>query len=80
VGREQRSEPGAAPIDRLRMDRSAVRVVPLGAEPPDCAFWRARPVAERWEAVELAREVVYGRDVSAARLQRVLAVAPLARG
>jgi hypothetical protein len=69
---------GQLPIDRIRLDRTAVRVVPLGREPPDGAYWLSRPVEERWQAVELAREMAYGRDVTTARLQRILAIVPLA--
>jgi hypothetical protein len=51
-------------------------VVSLLGEPSDeKAYWLSRSPAERWRAVELIRQVLYGYDPATAGLRRVLTVA-----
>jgi hypothetical protein len=72
--------PGGTPFERVRLDRTALRVCKLGEEPSDAAWWRSRPAEERWQATELARQIAYGQSITTARLQRFLAVSRLGEG
>jgi hypothetical protein len=64
-------------VDNLRVDRSAFRVDSLDDEPKDTAYWRSKQPCERWEALEILRQIVYGYDPSTARLQKFFEVADL---
>jgi len=66
------------PRDSLRIDRSAFRVDSLTAESDEKAYWKSKTPLERLEALELMRQIIYGYDPSACRLQRVLEVVELA--
>jgi hypothetical protein len=60
-----------------RPDRGTVEVTTLTARTSDRAYWLSRPPAERWEALELLRQIAYGYDPATARLQRVLEIVEL---
>jgi len=64
----------------MRIDRTAFEVVALDAQDDDLAYWLARSVDDRLEAIEVQRQVIYGYDPATDRLRRVLEVAPLERG
>ncbi len=64
-------------MDNLRVDRSAFRVDSLEDEPRDTEYWRSRTPHERWEALEILRQIVYGYDPSTERFQRVLEIVDL---
>ena len=66
-------------LDTARVDRGKVEVVSLGAESNDREYWLSRSPAERMEALELLRQIVYDYDPATARLQRVFEVAELDR-
>lgn len=40
-------------------------------EANDRAYWLSRPASERWQAIELMRQLTHGRDYPTERLQRV---------
>ena len=63
--------------DQFRLDRSVVEVVTLTDHPKDRAYWLSKTPAERWEALELLRQIAYGYDPATARLQRVLQIVEL---
>jgi len=46
-------------------------------EADDSAYWQGRSPAERIEAIEFMRKVMFGNDRVSERLQRVLTVAEL---
>ena len=58
----------------LSVDKTAFRVASLDAPSDDPAHWRARSPAERLEALETMRQILYGYDPATARLQRVLEI------
>lgn len=60
-----------------RMDKSQFFVVPLAEADDDNAFWHAQSPQSRLAALERLRQIAYGDYDSSARLQRLLAVAPL---
>ena len=63
-------------IDSLRMDKTAFLVTPLDGPSGDKEYWLTRTPYERLEAVEVMRQILYGYDPTATRLQRVLGVGP----
>jgi hypothetical protein len=63
--------------DPFRPDRSVVEVGALTDHPNDRAYWHSKTPAERWEALELLRQIAYGYDPATARLQRVLEIVEL---
>jgi len=46
----------------------------------DKEYWLSRTPEERLEAVELMRQIIYGYDPSATRLQRILEVTQRSSG
>ncbi|MFV1979803.1 MAG: hypothetical protein ACC655_01505 [Rhodothermia bacterium] len=58
------------------VDREAFSVIAIDEQEADEArFWRDKTPDERLEAVELTRQILYGRDAATARLQRVFEIA-----
>lgn len=66
-------------LSSFRMDKTALSVVSLGGEPDDREFWASKTPAERLAAVEFLRQVQYGYDPAATRLQRILEITQLER-
>jgi hypothetical protein len=64
-------------VATARLDRSVFEVVPLDEDRSDREYWLMKSPAERMEALELMRQIVYGYDPATTRLQRVLEVAEL---
>jgi hypothetical protein len=62
-------------VDAARVDRSAFQIGSLDDEADDREYWRAKSPAERMEALELMRQIIYGYDPATTRLQRVLEIA-----
>lgn len=58
-----------------RVDRSAVTVGNPFSASDEKAFWLSKTPLERLEAVELLRQIAFGYDPAATRLQRVLEIA-----
>jgi len=63
-----------------RLDRNAITVTALNDIEEEKKFWLSKTPLERLEAVELNRRLVYGKDRTASRLQRVLETSQLASG
>jgi len=61
----------------MKVDRETLQVEDLhgDAEASDRAYWRACTPLERLRAVQIDRQVAYGRASTSRRLQRVLEVA-----
>jgi hypothetical protein len=64
-------------VSSLRMDKQALTVSTLSEEGDDREYWRRATPDERLLALEFMRQVCYGYDACAARLQRLLTVAQL---
>jgi len=60
--------------EKFRLDRSAVTVGKLRDKSNDRQYWLSKAPAERFEALELLRQIAYGYDPATARLQRILEV------
>lgn len=62
-------------MESHRIDRSAFSVVKLNeADEDDRQYWLSKTPLERWEGMEVIRQVIYGYDPTTTRLQRVLEV------
>ncbi len=61
-------------IDFPRLRRDAFTVSSVFDESDEKAYWLSKSPYERLEAVELMREIIYGYDPFAERLQRVFEV------
>jgi hypothetical protein len=57
-----------------KLDKSVISIANLGDASDDRQFWLTKTPAERFEALELLRQVFYGYDPATARLQRILEV------
>ncbi len=64
-------------VRSARMDKTVFSVGSLGDDPGDRAYWMAKTPEERWEAIELLRQIFYGYDPATERLQRVLRIVEL---
>jgi hypothetical protein len=62
--------------DEPRMDKTVLSMGTLDDDDAR-AYWRSRTPLERLEALEFLRQVMYGYDPVADRLQRVLEVVKL---
>jgi len=62
-------------LGSAKVDRRAFEVTSLFEQTDEKRFWLTRTPAERLQAVELMRQVLYGYDPSTVRLQRVLEIA-----
>jgi hypothetical protein len=57
-----------------KIQRTTFSVGSLFDESDEKSYWLSKTPYERLEAVELMRQIIYGYDPSATRLQRVLEV------
>ena len=78
IGRENRpilleQQERACYIVHMELDRSKLSIVGLH-ESSDVAYWAQRSPLERLRAVEVDRQVAYGKSSTSRRLQRVLEV------
>jgi len=64
-------------MDNARVDRTKLVVGSLDDPEKAAHYWRSRPPEERMAALEHLRQVMYGYDPTALRLQRVLEVVEL---
>jgi hypothetical protein len=64
-------------LDEFQIDRQSIEIVQLTARPDDRAYWLSKTPEERFEALELLRQIAYSYDPATARLQRVLEVTKL---
>ena len=60
--------------ENYRLDRGVVELGNLKDKPNDRQYWMSKTPEERFEALELLRQIAYGYDPATARLQRVLEV------
>jgi len=58
-----------------KMDKSALTVASLTEPSDERRYWLAKSPAERLEAVEIMRQILYGYDPLTTRLQRIFEVA-----
>ncbi len=64
-------------MDRLdfpKIQRDALTVASVLEKSDEKSYWLSKTPYERLEALELMRQIIYGYDPSATRLQRVFEV------
>lgn len=59
---------------KSEIDTNIVVECSLNDLPDDVAYWLTKTPAERWQAMELMRQVLYGYDESTPGLQRIIEV------
>jgi hypothetical protein len=64
-------------LAKTKLDRSHFSVAKLG-DSDEKPYWLSKSPAERLDAVELMRQMIYGYDPALTRLQRILTVVSLA--
>jgi len=57
-----------------KLQRTAFTIGSLFEKSDEKSYWLSKSPYERLEAVELMRQIIYGYDPSATRIQRVLEV------
>jgi hypothetical protein len=67
-------------IREPRLDRSVFSIGSLTDDPEDMNYWHKRTPAERLEALEQTRQIIYGYHPSTIRLQRILEITELKSG
>ncbi len=55
-------------VDTYKMDKSAFSVTSILEKSDDKKYWHAKTPQERWQAVELMRQINYGYDPAITRL------------
>ena len=63
--------------DKYKLERSVVETATLTSKPNDRQYWLSKTPDERFEALEILRQIAYGYDPATARLQRVFEIIPL---
>jgi hypothetical protein len=61
-------------LDEVRMDRTALSIVPASTPSDAKEYWRSKSMHERLAALELTRQVFNAYDPATTRFQRVLEV------
>ena len=64
-------------VAEAKMDRSVFEVDVLENQGNERNYWWSKTPAERMQALELMRQIIYGYDPATTRLQRILEVAEL---
>jgi len=59
----------------MKMEKTALSIASLFDESDEKQYWLSKTPAERLQAVEQMRQIIYGYRPSAARLQRFFEVA-----
>ncbi len=64
-------------LQEMKMDKTVFSIASLEDDSDEAAYWQTQTPHARWEALELMRQVMYGYDPSATRLERVFETASL---
>lgn len=64
----------ASAVAESKIDTNYVVECSLNDLPDDVTYWLTKTPAERWQAMELLRQVLYGYDQSTPGLQRIIEV------
>ena len=67
-------------IREPRLDRTAFSIGSLADNTDERTYWLERTPAERLEALEQTRQILYGYDPTTSRLQRILEIVDLKPG
>ncbi len=64
-------------MNEFKLNKKAFSVASITDESDEKQFWLSRSPAERFEAAEYLRQIVYGYDPATTRLQRFFEVAEI---
>jgi hypothetical protein len=64
-------------MDMPRLDKTRLTISSLDEFTEEKQYWLSRGKADRLNAIEINRRMIYGTDRTAARLQRILETAEL---
>ena len=64
-------------MDMPRLDKTRLTISSLDEFIEEKKYWLSRSKADRLNAIEINRRMIYGTDRTAARLQRILETAEL---
>jgi len=64
-------------MNEFKLNKKACSVASITDESDEKQFWLSRSPAERFEAAEYLRQIVYGYDPATTRLQRFFEVAEI---
>lgn len=64
-------------VTELKVDRTKFSVGSLDDKPDEIQYWLSKSPAERWQAIEIMRQIVYGYDPATTRFQIFVEVADL---
>jgi len=62
------------PPDKYRLDRGVLETAQLTSRPNDRQYWLSKTPDERFEALEILRQIAYGYDPATERLQRIFEI------
>ncbi|HPG41756.1 MAG TPA: hypothetical protein PLP19_20905 [bacterium] len=62
-------------MDDLKIDKTAFSVADLHDPGDEKAYWLSKTPQERLLAMQIMREILYGRDAATGRLERILEIA-----
>jgi hypothetical protein len=65
--------------DKYKLDRGVLETAELTSKSNDRQYWLSKTPDERFEALEILRQIAYGYDPATERLQRVFEVVKLDR-
>jgi hypothetical protein len=65
--------------DKYKLDRGVLETGHLTSKPNGRQYWLSKTPDERFEALEILRQIAYGYDPATERLQRVFEVVKLDR-
>lgn len=65
--------------DKYKLNRGVSETAHLTGKPDDRQYWLSKTPDERFEALEILRQIAYGYDPATERLQRVFEVVKLDR-
>lgn len=61
-------------MDDFKLDKTAFSVADLHEPGDEKAYWLSKTPQERLLAVQIMREILYGRDAASARMVRVFEI------
>jgi hypothetical protein len=60
-----------------KLDKNKITIASIHDETDEIAYWLSKTPQERFEAIEVMRQIIYGYDPTSTRLERVLEITEL---
>ena len=65
------------PLHSIKIDKTVFKIASLSDPSDEKEYWLSNTPAERLQAIELMRQIIYGYNPATTRLQRVFEVTQL---